>query len=111
MSSQPDTEVNFRRGRKHHFQVHDLPRISQKAALKLLGAESILAAVEELKNKKPAELRVSWALKDCIRSCKHLLGRSKFHLFSYYTGPFRKSVQILYKKPEQALAAAQARRR
>lgn len=57
MSTAPETEGNFRRGRKHHFQVHDLPRISQKAALKLLGAETITAAVEELKNKRPAELR------------------------------------------------------
>jgi hypothetical protein len=51
-------DAAWRRAKTHHFLQHDLPRLSQKAVLALIGATSITEALEWLQNKKPAGLRV-----------------------------------------------------
>lgn len=51
-------DATYRRAKGHHFLQHDLPRLSQKAVLTLIGATSITEALHWLHSKKPADLRV-----------------------------------------------------
>ena len=59
-ASHAEISVNYQRTKKHHLQRHELPSKlkSQKVVLKLLGTDTITQALEELRQKKPAQLRV-----------------------------------------------------
>jgi hypothetical protein len=70
-----ERDANWKRGKNHHFLLHDLPRLSQKAVLNLIGASSIKEALCWLESKKPAELRVGFSINFRIESADMVLHR------------------------------------
>jgi hypothetical protein len=61
-------DAPYRRA-KHHFLQHELPRLSQKAVLALIGATSTTEALDLFNSKKPAYLRVGFASGLAIQLC------------------------------------------
>ena len=52
-------ESEYKRKRRHHFQLHDLPPVKLEDVLEALNASTVPQALEEIKRRRPVELRVS----------------------------------------------------
>lgn len=51
--------LEYKRLRRHHFQLHDLPPVKLDDVLDALSASTISQALQEIKRRRPVELRVS----------------------------------------------------